>query len=428
VIVVFPSYETFPVPASEAYVKGDCKMNLQKVTILLLALLLAGMAIVPIACASSSDKQPDKTPVTLDYAKNVAQVQLTDAAYSLPAFSGWKDAGIENDMTFYDLEGDITAYSFSVVKNKEKQGFILISAIRENYPVLEFGKGDVIPNKAKETANRIARDEAETKSLTPGSSRFLYLGPTFYYEQYQLSDSLKNTEQNVIIDLFNQKKVDQNDTVLHVASSDSESRKDLTTINSIWKKIDEKIGLMNRGVAIPLATRGTKTIYGVPLYDQPSGYPGACAPTASGMILSYWRNHGYTNFPSNGDTLIAELYSAMGTSYPQGTPDSNLEAGIESVSQSHGYNIDGMYLDRYSISFSGIQSEINANRPIHLSMHGAGAALGQTETYDHHSVAVVGWANGAFDALELNDGWSTSVSRYIVYGNWNYVNAVFVQP
>ena len=254
------------------------------------------------------------------------------------------------------------------------------------------------------------------------------MGPTFYYEQYQLSDSLKKTEQNVLVDLFNQKKVDLNSTDLHITSSESDSRKDTTSINNIWKKIDEKIDLTNRGVASPSATSGTKTIYGVPLYDQPSGYPGACAPTASGMILSYWRNHGYPNFPSNGDTLIAELYSAMGTSGTTGTPDANLESGIESVIQSYGYSIDGLYVNRYSITFSGIQSEINANRPIHLSMHGAGAALGQTTPYDHHSVTVVGWANGAFDALELNDGWSTSVSRYIVYGNWNYVNAVYVRP
>lgn len=403
-------------------------MNIHKTVVVLLALLLVGMAMVPIVSAGSPDKQFDKTPVTLDYAKKVAQVQLNEAAYSLPAFSEWKDAGIENDMIFYDLEGGITAYSFSIVKNKEKQGFILVSAIRENYPVLEFGKGEIIPTKAKETANRIAREDAERKDLTPSSSRFIYLGPTFYYEQYQLSDSLKKTEQNVIIDLFNQKKIDLNSSGLHLASSESDSRKDSTSINIIWKKFDEKVDLVNQGVAIPLSTSGTETIYGVPLYDQPSGYPGACAPTASAMILSYWRNHGYWNFPSNGDTLIAELYSAMGTSYPEGTPDANLESGIESVSQSHGYNIDGMYVDRYSITFSGIQSEINEGRPIHLSMHGAGAALGQTITYDHHSVTVVGWANGVFDALELNDGWSTSVSRYIVYGNWNYVNAVYVQP
>ena len=116
-------------------------MSINKTVVILLALLLAGMAMVPMVSAGSPDKQSDKTPVTLDYAKKVAQVQLTDAAYSLPTFSEWKDAVIENDLTFYDLDGEITAYSFSIVKNKEKQGFILISATRENYPVLESERG-----------------------------------------------------------------------------------------------------------------------------------------------------------------------------------------------------------------------------------------------------------------------------------------------
>jgi len=403
-------------------------MQLRKLSVVLLALLLAAMVMVPMVSADSPNKQGDKTPVTLDYATKVAQLYINDLAAGLPTFTEWTGATAEYDMTFYDTDGAINAYSFSVTKDGEKQGFILVSGIKEEYPILEFGKGEVIPENAKENANRMATNVAEKKSVNVKSVKYLYLGPTFYYAQYALTDSMQKSEEDVTIDLFNQNEVDLKDDRVSIASMRADSESDVVSIKEAWSSIDEKINLLNQGIAVPASTRGIDTIYGVPLYDQPSGYPNSCAPTASGMILSYWRSHGYQNFPSNGDTLIGELYSAMNTDPVDGTDDADVEPGIESVSQDHGYSIDGLYVNRYTISFTGLKSEIAADRPIHLIMHGASPAIGQTTPYGHHSVAVVGWADGAFNALEINDGWSTTQSRYIKYGNWTYSNAVYIQP
>ena len=41
---------------------------------------------------------------------------------------------------------------------------------------------------------------------------------------------------------------------------------------------------------------------------------------------------------------------------------------------------------------------------------------------------IAGWADGSFDAIEINDGWSTSDTRDIAFGNWNSIYAVYIRP
>jgi len=402
-------------------------MNQPKTVVVLLALLLAAMAMVPMVSADGSGATMVKTPVTSDYATKVAQLYINDIGAGLPSFSEWNGAAVEYDMTFYDTNGDISAYSFTVKKDGGNLGFILVSGIKENYPILEFGNGELLPDNAKEKANLIAANDAEKNSYKLSSVKYLYLGSTFYYAQYKPVDSLKDVKKDLTIDLYNDLVVDLNDNNIVAASPKDESGSDVISVNDAWAIIDKKIGLSDTGLVVPKSILGTDTIYWVPLYDQPAGYPNSCAPTASGMILSYWRSNGYSNFPSNGDTLILELYSAMDTDPVIGTYDSNIEPGIESVSLDHGYTINAVP-DTGSFLFSEVKSEVAADRPLHLAMHGAGTAIGGSTAYGDHSVAVVGWADGAFDALEINDGWSTSETRYITFGNWASTYPVYVRP
>jgi hypothetical protein len=403
-------------------------MNIPKTWVVLLALLLVAMAMVPMVSADSPEKENlHTTPVSLDYATKVAQLHLTEMAAGLPAFSEWSGAGVEYDLTFFDTAGDISAYSFSVVKDGKNLGFILVSGMKENYPILEFGKGELLPGNAKESAKLLAGKEAEKNSYTLGPVRYLYQGSTFYYAQYPFTDSMKNAKGDLTIDLYNEAIVDlkNNDSAV---VPEVNSGSDAISVKDAWATVDKKVGLLDKGVVVtPKSTLGTDTIYWVPLYDQPSGYPNSCAPTASGMILSYWRSEGYTNFPSDGDTLILELYSAMGTDPITGTYDTWIEPGIESVSQDHGYSFNAVP-DTNSFLFSEVKSEVTADRPIHLAMHGAGTAIGGSTAYGDHSVAVIGWADGAFDALEINDGWSTAESRYIAFNNWASTYPVYVLP
>ncbi|WFN36267.1 C39 family peptidase [Methanomicrobium antiquum] len=394
---------------------------------LLLIVALAGAMFVPVVSASTSVNEQLNSTITLDYAKKIAQLHLNDVSEGMSGFSEWTGANVESDLTFYDLNGNIAAYSFSVVKDGNYLGFILISGNKDNYPILEFGKGDIVPEKTKENAQFTAEKFIGDAGCKLDSVKYLYLGATFYYGQYTFENSLQNVKQDVIVDLFNEAVVDLKNDDSSTALTNVKSGSDAISVEDEWTIVNENIGLVSSGATVSTSVRGADTIYWVPLYDQPSGYPNSCAPTASGMILSYWRSNGYSNFPSNGDTLILDLYSAMDTDPVDGTYDSNIEPGIESVCDDYGYDIDAEP-DGWGFYFSEVKSEVTADRPMHLAMHGAGTAIGGSTEYGNHSVAAVGWADGSFDAIEINDGWSTSDTRYIAFGNWNSIYPVYIRP
>ena len=406
------------------------KKVLRALSLLLIVALAGAMFVSGVSAGSIENEEKDNSLVTLDYAKKVAQLNLNDVATGLPRFKEWISADIEYDMTFFDFNGDISAYSFSVIKNGEYLGFILVSGVKENYPILEFGRGDILAGNAKEKADIIASKNAKEKSYKQGSVKYLYLGSTFYYAQYELIDSLQNVKENIIVDLFDEVVVDlNNDNSVIVTSPNDKSDSDAISVNDAWSIVDDKIGLLEGGVGVSTSIRGSNTIYWVPLYDQPTGYPSSCAPTAAAMILSYWKNHGYQNLPTNGDTLIIQLYSTMETNVGvSGTQDSNIGPGIESLCQNYGYNNFDAIEDTGSFLFSEVKSEINSNRPMLLALHGAGTSVGGSTPYGDHSVTVVGWANGAFDAIEINDGWSTSETRYLTFNNWeDWTTPIYIQ-
>jgi hypothetical protein len=56
---------------------------------------------------------------------------------------------VKSSTTFYDLNGQKTAYAFDVLDEGRYAGYILISATKDNYPVLEFSKGK-IPTEIEE--------------------------------------------------------------------------------------------------------------------------------------------------------------------------------------------------------------------------------------------------------------------------------------
>ena len=75
-------------------------------------------------------------------------------------------------------------------------GFILISGNKDNYPILEFGKGDIVPEKTKENAQFTAEKFIGDAGCKLDSVKYLYLGATFYYGQYTFENSLQNVKQD----------------------------------------------------------------------------------------------------------------------------------------------------------------------------------------------------------------------------------------
>jgi len=83
--IVFRSYENFPVLASVAYgkiAKGDENLQLRKWSVILLALLLAAMAMVPMVSAAGQPNPGKEKIVDTDKAASIAFLNVKEVAAS----------------------------------------------------------------------------------------------------------------------------------------------------------------------------------------------------------------------------------------------------------------------------------------------------------------------------------------------------------
>ncbi|PAV13928.1 hypothetical protein ASJ81_15885 [Methanosarcina spelaei] len=151
-----------------------------------------------------------------------------------------------------------------------------------------------------------------------------------------------------------------------------------------------------------------------------------CAPTSAAMVLEYWDNNGYPNFPT-GTTLINELANAMGTTSGGSTSTNNIDNGIETVCSNHGYSgIDAV--TENSVTKTKIETEINADRPFTMSMVNGGRGDNYSQSYGNHTVACYGYyRSGVLQYDYIHDTWQT-VEHYIVYGSWEWVTNTWVRP
>ena len=315
--------------------------------------MIAGLAFLPAVNAQeeSSNGTDTSNVVSAEQAEKVASYSIKEISESIVNFSEWKNATVKLSTVYYDLEGKKSAYSFNVIENEKQIGSIFISATKDNCPVLEFSKGK-IPNEipefttrskllVEERANKIKSESNNKEELTIGKMKPLYLGPTFYYAEYTLTDKKGKAKEKVIVDLpfstivdFNESNVNVPDEKKHYFNStylqhQHEIRKQ--DANTQWITLEKEM----IDPSSYSTSSSSKSIRGVPKYKWYYG----CSPTASGMVLGYWASHGYSYLVTGYD-LVRELASAMGTDWPGSgaTWPYKIDDGIEKVCNNHGYN------------------------------------------------------------------------------------------
>jgi hypothetical protein len=413
-------------------------MKTLKIGVMLLALLLAAMTMVPMVSADEKLHSSMTTSVDSDLATSIALLNVKDIATLSPDFSPWNEATVTRSTTYYDLQDRKTAYAFNVNVYGDYAGYIIVSATKENYPVLELSRGK-LPNEMPEMkvkSDGVADTFAGEKELVSASSKPIYLGGTYFYEKYELTDSNGQKQMDIYVDQKSDRIADISNitsaislTNVRVASTQYQQQKD-AEIAKQWNlqisALDQGNSTINQAVT---SAQGTVYISGVPNYAWYLG----CSPTAAGMVLGYWKNHGYSNLPS-GQTLISELATAMGTSstWPTngGTWPWNINSGIMTVCSNHGYSNFNSY-SYVEDPWSTVTSEINAQRPFVLSMYHGGTATDTTTAYGDHSVACVGYMEGSTLAnrwLTIQDTWDTSRSHLIQFGNWVSSQETYVRP
>jgi hypothetical protein len=430
------------------------KIKLKETGLLSAALFLMIMLAVPVLGAQEETLNETKcidttNMVSLDKAEEVASYSIKEISGSIPNLSEWENATVKLSTIYYDLDGNRTAYSFNVMGNKQRAGYIFISATKDNYPVLEFSKGK-IPNEipefttrskslAQERANKIKSESADKEELTVGEMKPLYLGPTFYYAEYTLTDTKGKAKEKVIVDLPFSTVVDFNKSNVSVLvdekdyfnSTSLQQQQEIRKqdANAKWTALENEMAMET----IPTGYSSTSSIGYI--YDVPNYYwRNGCSPTAAGMVLGYWDSHGYSNFPGE-TTLIDELANAMGTSYKWPFGDGatwpwNIGPGIKTVCNNHGYsNFNASYV-WYSIPWNEIKNEVNANRPFVICMlyGGLGSGYQPGQEYGNHCVTCIGYSEGSQNYVFLHDTWDTKNHHYITFGSWWEATAIWVRP
>ncbi len=386
-------------------------------------LILVGiMLICPTSTAFAEANENGNTILSIEDGAKIASFYALELSQTIPELTDWNNSVVEHAITYYDLNGDKTAYAY-VIENNEFQGYILISATKDNYPILEFSKGKLphMKSEINEKSQGIVQDYATENSLSVEESIPIYEGATFYYNEYKMKDKQSKSEKKILVDLSKQKVID----ITEVASSDLAENLDTTKAQDIqkaWKDLDARMAKHVNSKSSFTVTSSIGYIYDVPFELWYLG----CAPTSAAMVLEYWDENGYSGLPY-GDPLIEDLADAMGTTAAGSTSISMIDDGIEDVCSDYGYaNFNA--INDGSLTMAETKNEINADRPFVLSMLDGGIGSGYTQPYNDHAVTCVGYSDGTTDYVFLHDTWDDEDHHYITFGNWDSATATWVRP
>jgi hypothetical protein len=410
-------------------------MNIPKTWVVLLALLLVGMAMVPIV--SAGEQEIDKI-VDIKDAESNALFEIMTLADNNPNFSNWTNATVQPVITYYDLNDEKTAYAFNVLVDNKYSGYVLTSATKDNFPILAFSHGEIIGSDPKSTYDSFAaaKEGSLGEGLTPTKLKSVYLGGLAFYNEYQLMDSKGENKGRTLVDLHTNKVVDLSNTSqgISIPVTDQEFKKfqevQQNEIKESWN-LQNMAMSNNRTVRLSTSGYSWNSLNGVPQYFWTLG----CSPTAAGMVIGYYSLHGYPNLPRD-TPLINELAENMGTCVGGSTWPWNIAPGINTLISHYNYYTLSATTDVIP-TWSGDVNEIDSIRPFVLNMLNGGNAIGRSQAYGDHSVTCIGYTGntGSPDQqfLEVYDTWMVSgesnyVSHFIHYNNWFWAANTYVRP
>jgi hypothetical protein len=440
-------------------------MKLFKPTSILLVLLLAAMVMVPMVSAAPDKISPDIIKqdvnfISVEKATSVANIYVKQFSSSFTDYADWNGATVKKVTTYYDMNGKESAYSFDVLVNGQYAGYLMISATRDNYPVLEFSKGKTPDREVtvQNIAKTLASTDAKTRQETLGDGRPLYLGATFYYMQYpvektgNLKSSQQTSDNTILVDLNENKVVDQKNIVSAdtwmIASRDLASvgfdEKNVTRnqvqkkqdANTEWKAFDNlDSARTQQGIIASSNSRdGPVDFYNIDTVPNVNDYPaltGGCAPTSIGMIFSYYKNEfGCSRFPQGGNLvqvgpLETELHSAMHTNENGDTYFFNMAYGANEISSKYGFDLHTIFLPYY---YPAQKLAIRSNMPYTLFMIGSRDEY-QGTAYGNHVVTATGFReiSGGEKFIIVNDAYGHSGVN-LHNKNWNWAAVHYVIP
>lgn len=209
---------------------------------LLVAVLLTICISTPVYAAPGSSNS-----VSIEDAETVASFYVRYIPTFIADYPEWQEATVRLSTVYYDLDGKKSAYAFNVIENGQYAGYILVSATRDNYPILAFSMGRT-PDTITELTTRsetLAQECANEKGLIAGKAKSLYLGATFYYAEYPLIDARGEVVDSVVVDLTVPVIVDFKELQVEIPVDEKEllqqQQMKKPEANALWDAIEEKV-------------------------------------------------------------------------------------------------------------------------------------------------------------------------------------------
>jgi hypothetical protein len=351
-------------------------MNIPKTWVVLLALLLAAMAMVPMVSADKASSATDMVTVvdnhaiSEDTALQSARAAVKDFVSRDALDKSWDGATVnpKSDI-IYDLNGKPLFYLFSVENNGKRIGEIKAAAskvIGGAIVTIGPGAGPVDLDSARTHAGEIIGKEYKggvINSMTLVCYDYPGIGILF---RFSVPGS---KEKTLILDAYDFSVIPESKQVSYyngIPASDISTR--------IANTESEQDSLMNRQAALSLKAGATKTLSGFPLYAQLAD--GWCPFATAQMISGYY---GYSRTQSG-------IASTMGIANPDdgATLSQTLSNYYQLSTASGGLGKPNSQL-RYTgmFSYDDFVSNLSANRPQHASRY---------EALSQHARAVAGYS------------------------------------
>lgn len=401
--------------------------------------VLGGAAMSGSAIAGSpSSRVPETIPVKA--AEKAAEQKRSQVAGS-GQFTAWTNATLGDAAPFYiptpedeSQKYARSAYVFPVRKKGKEVGYITAGAHRSLEPILEYST-DTSPVRKLSNAKSVTAQQAD---LTAG--RPIYTGGITYGLEVGGGQVL-NVQDGSVSQLG-----PGSPTELKFTSTQSEHRWELVEDGSYGEDREygtDDVSTMDANLSgVPAWTEtdpgnkeSTSIGTGGDTWDDWDG----CTPIAASMVIGFHENV-YEWEDDEREAIIDRLHMKMETNASGSTApiefvldlDGNVDGpgdlivspmveGIEDYTEgSHDYSATQHINHGPEFVLAEIAQD---ERPFILNMAGGGRAEDyppDEDTYDQHSVCVVGYNNDGTDVaaeLEIHDTWNSS-QHILSYANW----------
>lgn len=397
-------------------IKGIAKKILVIVTI---ASIFSLFIIPTVSYALTSSVEEDLVTTT-----EVKQVAISTVKDYSSEFPDWTNAGVSTPMTYYNVNKQPVAYEFTVLNDKGKAGFIIISGLKQWMPVLELGTGDV-PSSYLSNAYTVAEEKGFISAGIASEPIIYYFGSLSYY--VQIGEQMAANGSLIYLPTGEIAQMPKTQPILQM---------DANAARAEWSRIlggDERKGVLTTTVNltdVPYWYQSTNWNIFCDEGDAATSYPACvgpaddywanwdgCAPISGAMVFGYWDSHGYSNFPANDDDeLIDQCHHFMQTDYAGGTIDTNIPGGVIATSQVYGYNFGCNTIS--NPSWNNYLSYINIGMPFIFSIYPWSGG--------YHAVCATGYQIDPNKVI-IHSTYSGS-DMYIAWGSWTWMRMDIPQP